>query len=80
MTTIAEEDMRALSKYERHFRTAVNAGWASYPGSRALDEIGAIYKRATGDGRRINKSCGHCILSLLRDCGRLYFENLKKEG
>lgn len=70
-----DEQFTALSKYEEHFTTAVNARWSRYPGSAALDEIHSIYCAATGDKRKNNKSCSTCILNLLIDCGRLYFQD-----
>ena len=35
-----------------------------------------IYTTATGDRRRFSDNCNHCILSLLTDCGRLYFQDI----
>lgn len=35
-----------------------------------------IYTAATGDQRRFNDNCNHCILSLLTDCGRIYFQDI----
>lgn len=70
---LRDEEMKALKPYEKNMETAIRAGWASYPGSAALDTMHAIYKRVTGNDTRLNKSCGACVLGLLRDVGRLYF-------
>ena len=35
-----------------------------------------IYTSATGDRRRFSDNCSTCILSLLTDCGRLYFQDI----
>ena len=35
-----------------------------------------IYTSATGDKRRFSDNCSHCILSLLTDCGKLYFQDI----
>lgn len=35
-----------------------------------------IYTAATGDKRRFSDNCNHCILSLLQDCGNLYFHDV----
>lgn len=35
-----------------------------------------IYTSATGDQRRFSDNCSTCILSLLTDCGRLYFKDI----
>ena len=37
-----------------------------------------IYTSATGDKRRFNDNCNHCILSLLHDCGELYYRDLEE--
>lgn len=34
-----------------------------------------IFTQVTGDQRRFNDNCSHCILSLLQDCGRIYFQD-----
>ena len=34
-----------------------------------------IFTQATGDGRRFSDNCSNCILNLLTDCGKLYFED-----
>ena len=38
--------------------------------------IWEIFTKTTGDTRRFNDNCNHCILSLLTDCGRLYFQDI----
>ena len=70
-----EEQLNTLSKWEENFRTAVNAQWARNPGSTGLKVIWEIYTSVTGDKRRFNDNCNHCILSLLQDCGRIYFRD-----
>ena len=35
-----------------------------------------IYTSATGDNRRFSDNCSTCILSLLTDCGRIYFQDI----
>ena len=34
-----------------------------------------IFTQATGDRRRFSDNCSICILNLLSDCGKLYFED-----
>lgn len=34
-----------------------------------------IFIQATGDRRRFSDNCSTCILNLLTDCGKLYFED-----
>lgn len=70
-----EDQLKTLSAWEENFRTAVNAQWARNPGREGLKVIWEIYTKATGDPRRFNDNCNHCILSLLQDCGRIYFQD-----
>lgn len=73
--TFTEEQLKTLSQWEDNFRTAVNAQWARNPGRSGLKVIYDIYTSVTGDTRRFNDNCSHCILSLLQDCGRIYFQD-----
>ena len=73
-----DEQLKTLSAWEENFRTAVKAQWARNPGSRNLRVIYDIYTSATGDKRRFNDNCNHCILSLLQDCGKVYFQDLEE--
>lgn len=34
------------------------------------------FTQATGDRRRFSDNCSSCILNLLTDCGKLYFEDI----
>lgn len=70
-----EEQIKTLSQWEDNFRTAVNAQWARNPGKSGLRVIWEIFTQVTGDQRRFNDNCNHCILSLLTDCGRIYFQD-----
>ena len=71
-----EEQIKTLSQWEDNFRTAVNAQWARNPGKSGLRVIWEIFTQVTGDQRRFNDNCNHCILSLLTDCGRIYFKDI----
>lgn len=74
--TFTTEQLKTLSAWEENFRTAVRAQWARNPGRSGLRVIYDIYTTATGDRRRFSDNCNHCILSLLTDCGRLYFQDI----
>ena len=71
--TFTEEQMKALSVYEEHLRTAVFKRWARTPGREGIRVIWEIYTKATGDRRRLPDNCSDCILGLLQDCGKIYF-------
>lgn len=73
-----EEQLKTLSAWEDNFRTAVNAKWARNPGRSALLVIWETYTKVTGDRRRFSDNCSNCILSLLQDCGKVYFQDLEE--
>lgn len=75
--TFTNDQLKTLSEYEEYFRTAVRAQWARNPGRTKLRVIYDIYITATGDKRRFSDNCSHCILSLLRDCGTIYFRDME---
>lgn len=70
-----KEQLEALKPYEDNFRTAVYSDWSRYPGKAGLDTIHRIWAEATGEERRVNYVCQNCILTMLKDCGRLYFSS-----
>ena len=76
--TFTEEQLNTLSAWEDNFNTAVHAQWARNPGTTGLKVIWEIFTKTTGDTRRFNDNCNHCILSLLQDCGRIYFKDKKE--
>lgn len=71
--TFTNDQMEALSIYEAYFNTAIKADYSRHPGRENLRKIYDIYTGATGDRRGFDANCQHCILSLIRDCGKLYF-------
>ncbi len=73
--TFTEEQIKTLSTWESNFHTAINADWARNPGTSGLRVIYDIYTKVTGDKRPFNDNCSHCIVSLLRDCGKIYFQD-----
>lgn len=76
--TFSEEQILILSQWEENFRTAIKAQWARNPGRTALKTIWEIFTKATGDSRRFNDNCSHCILSLLHDCGEKYYKDVEE--
>ena len=78
--TFTTEQLNILSAWEENFRTAVKAKWARNPGRSGLRVIYDIYTAATGDRRRFSDNCSTCILSLLQDCGNLYFQDLTEKA
>ena len=37
-----------------------------------------IFTKATGDRRRFSDNCSTCILNLLTDCGKIYFDDVSE--
>lgn len=69
---LTNEQYNALLPYKEHFETATKAQWARNPGNAALDLIHSIYCQVTGLKTSMNKGCSHCILTLLKDMGRIF--------
>lgn len=76
---LTKEQMKALEPYEKYMRTAVRASWASNPGMQGIDTLRRVWEDVTGTRRNMSVSCGVCILNLLKDVGRLYFNSLPKK-
>lgn len=81
--TFTKEQLETLSQWEANFSTAVNSNWARNPGRINLRTIYDIYSGAV-NSRAIpfNANCQHCIVTILRACGKLYFadkEELAKQ-
>jgi hypothetical protein len=75
--TYTAEQLKTLSAWEENFRTAIKAKWARNPGRSGIRQIYDIYTKATGDRRRYSDNCSTCILSLLQDAGKLYFQDME---
>lgn len=76
---LTKEQMKALEPYEKHMRTAVRASWASNPGMQGIETLRRVWEDVTGARRNMSVSCGVCILNLLKDVGRLYFDSLPRK-
>lgn len=75
-----QEQMKALSKYEKAFHTAVYSNYARGMSAKALTEIKAIYEQTTGTKEYIKDSCSSCVLSFLTRVGNLYYETILEES
>ena len=73
-----EQQRAILAQYEEYFGTAVRSDWARNPGPRALNEINDILYAGKTTKPRVNHGCQQCILGILRDAGRLYFQDLEE--
>ena len=74
MRLYTEEEFRTLSQYRSYFETA-QRNWARRMSGTDADTILRIYKDASGDRhRQLNKGCGTCVLHLLQDAGKIFFD------
>ena len=71
---MTDEQFQALAQYEDRFTTAINAKWCRYPGLAALQTMVSVYNSVTGQTLRLNSGCSRCVLHVVQDTGRLYFE------
>lgn len=69
----SDKTFEALAKYERYFRTAVDADWCPNPGLAALKEIHAAVDEHDKRQTHQDYACGQCLLRLVRRCGYMYF-------
>lgn len=76
--TFTEEQLKTLSQFEDNFHKAVYAHWGLNPGRANLHTIWEIYTTATGDTRRFNDNCSHCIMALLENCGKAYYKDISE--
>lgn len=70
---LSKEQFTSLAPYEPYFHTAVHSDWARHPGLHALQTIHGVYRTLCHNARPLNAGCQHCILTLLKDVGTIYF-------
>ena len=70
-----EEQFKTLAPFEDNFRTALEGNWSrriSIPDQR---RIKATYEAATDTRVPYNVGCASCVVRILRQAGRLWFED-----
>ena len=72
------EQFAELSQWERNFTTAVEGNWTPRLSIPSQKRIRAIYEAATKTRIAFNIGCGHCVLNLLKQAGKLYFADKKE--
>lgn len=75
--TYTKEQLRILASWEENFRTAIQSKWSRGIGTTGYTTIHRIYTEATGKKLPFHPSCGTCMLHLLQDAGKVYFEDMK---
>lgn len=71
---MTDEQFNALAPYEENYKTAIEVNYSRYPGVAAIDTMFNVYRAVTGSRININKTCGTCVLHLVQDVGKLYFQ------
>lgn len=72
---LTAEQIRELSQYESHFKTAIESRYAKYPGANGVKVIHSIYKQVAKNVPPLNASCSSCIFRLLTEVGAIYFKD-----
>ena len=79
MRLFTNEEIEELSKWEKHFRTAVLSNYKR--GTLRTDDarIAEIYENATGEKINKNFGCGICSLNFYKKVGNKYFADKEKQ-
>jgi hypothetical protein len=72
---LTAEQIKELSQYESHFKTAIESRYAKYPGANGVKVIHSIYKQVAKNVPPLNASCSSCIFRLLTEVGAIYFKD-----
>jgi hypothetical protein len=72
---LTAEQIRELSQYESHFKTAIESRYAKYPGANGVKVIHSIYTQVAKNVPPLNASCSSCIFRLLTEVGAIYFKD-----
>ena len=64
---------RILSKYEQNLKTAFYSDYSRNMPRASLEEIEKVVFDETGKSLNTNYNCSHCIMKLLKEAAKLYF-------
>ena len=64
---------RLLSKYEQNLKTALYSDYSRNMPRASLVEIEKVVFDETGKSLNTNYNCSHCIMKLLKEAAKLYF-------
>ena len=70
---LTPEQVALLAPYEKHFGTAIRAGYCNYPGEQAIQTMRDVWAELTGTRYPYSAGCGFCLMNLVRDMGNLYY-------
>ena len=64
---------KILSKYEQNLRTALYSDYSRNMPRASIQEIEKVVFDETNKAQAINYNCSHCIMKLLKEAAKLYF-------
>lgn len=64
---------KILSKYEQNLRTALYSDYSRNMPKASLEEIEKVVFDETENTLNTNYNCSHCIMKLLKEAAKLYF-------
>lgn len=71
---LTDDEFRYLQEWDYRFHQAVDADYVSMPNPSAIREIHRMWCRIIGRQEILRESCYHCVLRLMKDMGRVYYE------
>lgn len=71
---MTDKQFNTLAQYEANLKTATTSSWARHPGRSAMQIIYNTLTEIAGPQPRLQTFCQPCVLRVLRNAGKLYFE------
>jgi len=71
-----KEEIQDLRKYEEQFRRAIESDWAKFVTAEEFAELYGFLRKIQPNAPKPSRSCGHCVLRLLREVGKVYRESV----
>ena len=75
---MTDKQFNTLAQYEANLKTATTSSWARHPGRSAMQIIYNTLTEIAGPQPRLQTFCQPCVLRVLRNAGKLYFEEKAK--
>ena len=70
-----DDEFKYLQDWEYRFFQAVKADYVSVPHPQAIREIHRIWCKISGRAETLRESCYHCVFRLMKDMGKVYFDD-----
>ena len=77
---MTDRQFNILAQYEDNLRTATTSTWARHPGRSAIQVIYKTLTEIAGPQPRLQAFCQPCVLRVLRNAGKLYFEEKERRA